>query len=341
MEQIPQIPKEKFRLIHDENNKDQEKIGTPSLTYMQDVRRRLFKDKVAVVCLALISIIVVISILAPIIAPHNPNAQQVTMSNLPPKLGNLNIPGMNGYQNMDGHMVDAYKQADAPKGTFYILGTDYLGRDLLSRIIYGTRLSLVVAVLATLVDLLIGVPYGIVSGWKGGKTDTFMQRIVEIVSSIPNLIVVILMMIILKPGLTSIVIAIAITGWVTMARLVRAQTFQLKEQEYILAARTLGEPSMKIATKHLIPNLSSTIIIQTMFTIPNAIFFEAFLSFIGIGIPAPNASLGTLLSDGQKAFRFLPYQMWAPAIILSVIMIATNLLGDGLRDAFDPQSSEN
>jgi ABC-type dipeptide/oligopeptide/nickel transport systems, permease components len=340
MEQIPQVPKEKFKLLNNSDNQEQEKIGTPALTYLQDVRRRLFANKVAVTCLTLLSIIVLISVFAPIVAPHNPNAQQVTLSNLPPKLGNLNIPGLNGYQNMGGKMVDAYKQAGAPKGSFYILGTDYLGRDLLSRIIYGTRLSLIVAVLATLVDLIIGIPFGIVSGWKGGKTDIIMQRIVEIVSSVPNLIVVILMMIVLKPGLLSIVLAIAITDWVTMARLIRAQTFQLKEQEYVLAARTLGESSTKIATKHLIPNLSSTIIIQTMFTIPNAIFFEAFLSFIGIGIPAPNASLGTLLSDGQKAFRFLPYQMWAPAIILSIIMIATNLLGDGLRDAFDPQSSD-
>ncbi|WP_125714339.1 ABC transporter permease [Companilactobacillus kedongensis] len=338
--EIPQIPKDKFKLLNNAGNKEQEKIGTPALTYMQDVRRRLFKNKVAVVCLTLLTIIVFISVFAPIIAPYNPNAQHATLSNLPPKLGNLNIPGFNGYQNMGGKMVDAYAQVHAPKGTYYLLGTDYLGRDLLSRIIYGTRLSLIVAVLATLVDLLIGIPYGIVSGWKGGMTDNVMQRIVEIVSSVPNLIVVILMMIILKPGLISIVLAIAITDWVTMARLIRAQTFQLKEQEYVLAARTLGESSTKIATKHLIPNLSSTIIIQTMFTIPNAIFFEAFLSFIGIGIPAPNASLGTLLSDGQKAFRFLPYQMWAPAIILSIIMIATNLLGDGLRDAFDPQSSD-
>lgn len=338
--EIPQIPKDKFKFLNNEGNKEQEKIGTPSLTYMQDVRRRLFQNKVAVVCLTLLSLIVLISVFAPIIAPYNPNAQHATLSNLPPKLGNLNIPGFNGYQNMGGKMVDAYQQVHAPKDTYYILGTDYLGRDLLSRIIYGTRLSLIVAVLATLVDLLIGIPYGIVSGWKGGMTDNVMQRIVEIVSSVPNLIVVILMMIILKPGLVSIVLAIAITDWVTMARLIRAQTFQLKEQEYVLAARTLGESSTKIATKHLIPNLSSTIIIQTMFTIPNAIFFEAFLSFIGIGIPAPNASLGTLLSDGQKAFRFLPYQMWAPAIILSIIMIATNLLGDGLRDAFDPQSSD-
>jgi len=338
--EIPQIPKDKFKLLNNAGNKEQEKIGTPALTYMQDVRRRLFKNKVAVVCLTLLTIIVFISVFAPIIAPYNPNAQHATLSNLPPKLGNLNIPGFNGYQNMGGKMVDAYAQVHAPKGTYYLLGTDYLGRDLLSRIIYGTRLSLIVAVLATLVDLLIGIPYGIVSGWKGGMTDNVMQRIVEIVSSVPNLIVVILMMIILKPGLISIVLAIAITDWVTMARLIRAQTFQLKEQEYVLAARTLGESSTKIATKHLIPNLSSTIIIQTLFTIPNAIFFEAFLSFIGIGIPAPNASLGTLLSDGQKAFRFLPYQMWAPAIILSIIMIATNLLGDGLRDAFDPQSSD-
>ncbi|WP_125771910.1 ABC transporter permease [Companilactobacillus furfuricola] len=340
MEQVPKIPKEKFKLLHKKDDQAQESLGTPSLTYLQDVKRRLFSNKVATVCLILLGIMVLISVFAPVVAPHNPNTQRVEYSNLPPKIGNLDIPGFNGMQNMDGKSVDAYKEVGAPKGTYYILGTDYLGRDLLSRIIYGTRLSLIVAVLATLVDLIIGLPYGIVSGWKGGKVDTFLQRIIEIVSSVPNLVVVILMMIILKPGLVSIVIAIALTDWVTMARLIRAQTFQLKEQEYILAARTLGESSTKIATKHLIPNLSSTIIIQTMFTIPNAIFFEAFLSFIGIGIPAPNASLGTLLSDGQKAFRFLPYQMWAPALILSIIMIATNLLGDGLRDAFDPQSSD-
>lgn len=340
MEQVSKIPKEKFKLLHKKEYQAQESLGTPSLTYLQDVKRRLFSNKVATICLILLGIMVLISVFAPVVAPHNPNTQRVEYSNLPPKIGNLDIPGFNGMQKMDGKSVDAYKAVGAPKGTYYILGTDYLGRDLLSRIIYGTRLSLVVAVLATLVDLIIGLPYGIVSGWKGGKVDTFLQRIIEIVSSVPNLVVVILMMIILKPGLVSIVIAIALTDWVTMARLIRAQTFQLKEQEYILAARTLGESSTKIATKHLIPNLSSTIIIQTMFTIPNAIFFEAFLSFIGIGIPAPNASLGTLLSDGQKAFRFLPYQMWAPALILSIIMIATNLLGDGLRDAFDPQSSD-
>ncbi|WP_099974139.1 MULTISPECIES: ABC transporter permease [Lactobacillaceae] len=338
MENLPNISKDKLKLVTKTNDQDKEKLDTPSLTYMQDVRRRLFSNKVSMVTLTILVIIILISILAPLIAPHDPNAQQVTYANLPPKLAQLNIPGFNGFQNQNGHMVDAYKQLNVPKGQYYILGTDYLGRDLLSRIIYGTRLSLFVAFVATLVDLIIGVPYGIISGWRGGRVDAFMQRFIEIISSVPNLIVVILMISVLQPGITSIILAIAVTEWVTMARLVRAQTFQLKEQEYILAARTLGESSFKIAMKHLIPNLSSTIIIQTMFTIPTAIFFEAFLSYIGIGVPAPNASLGTLLSNGQLSFRFLPYQMWAPAIILSIIMICTNLLGDGLRDAFDPQS---
>lgn len=321
-----------------ENEAD--KIKTPSLTYFQDVRRVLLKNKVAMASLIILLIIFALSILAPLIAPHDPNVQNVVQANLPPKWGGLDLPGVNGYRTSGGQMVNAYQQAHVPSGTSYIMGTDYLGRDLFSRVLYGTRLSLFVAVIATLIDLLVGVPYGIISAWKGGKTDTFMQRIVEIISSIPNLIVVVLLLLVLKPGLTSIIIAIAFTGWITMSRLVRAQTLKLKEQEYVLAAKTLGQSPTKIALKHIIPNLSSTIIIQTMFTIPSAIFFEAFLSFIGIGIPAPNASLGTLLSNGQKAFHFLPYQMWIPAIVLSIIMITTNLLGDGLRDAFDPKSTK-
>ena len=149
----------------------------------------------------------------------------------------------------------------------------------------------------------------------------------------------VLLIVVLKPGMSAIIIAIAITSWVNMARLVRAQTLELKNQEFVLAARTLGESSFKIAFKHLLPNLASVIIINLMFTIPTAIFFEAFLSYIGIGVSAPQASLGTLISDGQKNFQFLPYQMWYPAIVLSIIMIAFNILGDGLRDAFDPKSN--
>ncbi|WP_413627781.1 ABC transporter permease [Fructilactobacillus vespulae] len=324
-------------LNNDLDNIPSETFGT-SRTYFQDVKRRFFHNKIAMISAVLLIFVILVAFLGPAFIPTDPNAQQVLFANLPPKLGNLNIPGFNGMQTIGGHTFDAYKAAHVPDGTYYVFGTDYLGRDLFARILYGTRLSIIVALVATLLDLVIGVPYGIVSGLAKERTDTFLQRIIEIISSVPDLIIVILLLIVLKPGLTSIIVAIAFTGWITMARLIRAQVFTLKTNEYVLASRTLGESQFKIATKHLVPNLSSTIIIQTMFSIPTAIFFEAFLSFIGIGIPAPNASLGTLMNDGQKAFHFLPYQMWIPAIILSLIMITTNLVGDGMRDAFDPQS---
>lgn len=316
-----------------------EHISTPSLTFTQDAFRRLKRNKAAMISLWILGIMIALAILSIWISPHNPNTQHLKWNNLPPKIANWNIPGFRGYGLYQGAKTDVYAASGVPKGVWYALGTDSLGRDILSRILVGTRVSLFVAMMATLFDLTIGIIYGIISGWKGGLVDNIMQRIIEIISSIPNLVVVILMLLVFKPGLMSIIVAIGFTGWVTMARLIRAQTLQLRDQEFILAARTLGESPLKIALHHLIPNLSSTIIIQTMFTIPTAIFFEAFLSYIGIGIPAPTASLGTLLSDGQKNFRFLPYQMIYPAIVISLLMLAFNLLADGLRDAFDPRSA--
>ncbi|WP_350303126.1 ABC transporter permease [Pediococcus acidilactici] len=314
------------------NTAEQERIAKPALTFSQDAMRRLKKNKAALISLWILIIIAVISILSLWLSPSNPNKQNLNYSNLPPKWPGVDLPGLNGYLNGQN------KYAGMGKNVYYLLGTDYLGRDLLSRIMVGTRVSLFIGIVATFFDLTIGVFYGIISGWRSGMTDTLMQRVIEIISSVPNLVVVILMLQVFKPGMTSIILAIALTGWVTMARLIRAQTLQLKDQEFVLAARTLGESSVKIAFKHLIPNLSSIIIIQTMFTIPTAIFFEAFLSYIGIGLPAPTASLGTLLSDGQKNLQVLPYQLLCPAIVIVVLMLAFNLLADGLRDAFDPRS---
>lgn len=313
--------------------KDQ--ISTPALTFTQDAFRRLRRNKPAMVALTLLSVISLVAVLSIWLAPSDPNAQNLAYSYLPPKWGQLNLPFVNGHLNG----VDVYAQNNVPQNVYYLLGTDNFGRDLLSRILVGTRVSLLIALIATLFDLTIGVVYGIVSGWQGGWVDTLMQRVIEVISSVPNLVVVILMLLVLRPGLTSIIVAIAITGWITMARLIRAQTMQLKDQEFVLAARTLGESGAKIALKHLVPNLSATIIIQTMFTIPGAIFFEAFLSYIGIGLPAPTASLGTLLADGQRALQTQPYLLVFPAVVMVTLMLSFNLLADGLRDAFDPKSA--
>ncbi|MBD5790414.1 ABC transporter permease [Ligilactobacillus salivarius] len=340
MEEKLKLSPDSFEPLAKGEAQDNEKIAAPSLTFTQDVWLRLKKNKGAVVSLIVILLMVIVAFgSTPFINKSTLVKSQPQYANLPAKVPGLNaINGLNGKIKQGGVWVDAYAKNDVPKDKYFYLGTDYLGRSLAQRIIYGTKVSLIVALVATFFDLTVGVAYGIISGWKGGRVDNVMQRIIEIISSIPNLVIVVLMLVVLKPGMTSIILAIAISSWTTMARMIRAETLSLKTQEYVLAARTLGESPTKIAWKHLVPNLSSIIIIQTMYTIPSAIFFEAFLSFIGIGITAPETSLGVLLNEGQKNFQFLPYQMWYPAIVLCVLMIAFNLLGDGLRDAFDPKT---
>lgn len=340
MEEKLKLSPDSFEPLAKGEAQDNEKIAAPSLTFTQDVWLRLKKNKGAVVSLIVILLMVIVAFgSTPFINKSTLVKSQPQYANLPAKVPGLDaINGLNGKIKQGGVWVDAYAKNDVPKDKYFYLGTDYLGRSLAQRIIYGTKVSLIVALVATFFDLTVGVAYGIISGWKGGRVDNVMQRIIEIISSIPNLVIVVLMLVVLKPGVTSIILAIAISSWTTMARMIRAETLSLKTQEYVLAARTLGESPTKIAWKHLIPNLSSIIIIQTMYTIPSAIFFEAFLSFIGIGITAPETSLGVLLNEGQKNFQFLPYQMWYPAIVLCVLMIAFNLLGDGLRDAFDPKT---
>ncbi|MGX7014935.1 ABC transporter permease [Vagococcus silagei] len=207
----------------------------------------------------------------------------------------------------------------------------------MARTLYGTRLSLLIAVSATAIEFGIGISYGLISGWKGGKTDLYMQRFVEFISSIPTLVIVILMLLVFKPGVTSILIAMGLTGWITMSRVIRAETIKLKQQEFVTAAIILGEKPTQIARHHLLPNLMDVILTQMMLNIPAAIFFESFLSFIGIGIQVPNASLGSLLSEGYQVFRLTPHVLIFPSIILCLLMIFFNLFGHGLRDVLDPK----
>jgi oligopeptide transport system permease protein len=191
--------------------------------------------------------------------------------------------------------------------------------------------------MAALIDMLIGVSYGAISGYLGGRTDSIMQRIIEVIVGIPNLIVVVLMIIVLKPGIMPIIIALSITGWTSMARVVRGQVLKFKGQEFVLAAKTLGASDTSIIFKHMIPNMFGVIIINTMFSIPSAIFFEAFLSFIGLGLQDPHASLGTLVNDGFVSMIAFPYQMIIPSVMIGLIMVCFNLVADGLRDALDPK----
>ena len=220
----------------------------------------------------------------------------------------------------------------------YIFGTDSLGRDLLVRVMYGAQISLLVAFIATIANLFIGVIYGSISGYEGGRVDNIMMRIVDIINSIPLVLYVILLMVWFRNGgLMNIIIALSSVYWVSMARLVRGQMLSLKEQEFVLAARVMGVSKYKIIFRHLIPNAMGPIIVSIAMMIPSAVFTESFLSFIGLGVSAPMASWGTLANNALSGLTTYPYQLFFPALSIAFTMLAFNFIGDGLRDALDPR----
>jgi len=287
-------------------NLTSERIVRPSLNYWQDAWRRLKKNRLAMAGLIILVVLIVLSVVVPFISSYD-------------------------YQTQDLKIKNA-----SPSGAHWF-GTDDFGRDLWTRVWWGTRISLFIGIVAALIDLIIGVIYGGISAYYGGKVDEVMQRTIEIVYSIPYLLIAILLIMVIGPGIPTIILAYSITGWVPMARLVRGQMLTLKEQEFVLASRTLGASPMRIIMRSLIPNALGIIIVQITFVVPTAIFTEAFLSFIGLGIKPPLASLGNLLSDGANYIRLYPHRLIFPTIIFSLILLSFNLLGDGLRDALDPK----
>lgn len=283
-----------------------ERVVRPSISYWADAWRRLKQNKLAMLGLILLSTMTILAIIGPFIQPYDYQTQDLTSRN------------------------------QSPSATHWF-GTDDFGRDQWVRIWWGVRISLFIGLLAAFLDIVIGVLYGGISAYFGGRVDDIMQRVIEIIYGIPSLILIVILIMVMGPGIFTIILAMAATGWVGMARLVRGQILSLKEQEYVLAARTLGASSWRIILRHLIPNALGIIIVSATFTVPGAIFTEAFLSFIGLGIKVPLASLGSLLNDGQSAMRNYPYRLICPSIVFASIMLSFNLLGDGLRDALDPR----
>jgi len=310
----------------------QEQISGPMTSVWKDAMQRLVKNRGAVVSLFMILLIVFLALVGPYMSGRTYDEQNLLHSNLPPKIPGLEWLGFNG---VDVNGVDQYEKRGITENFWF--GTDEFGRDLWTRVWKGTQISLLIALLAALLDLLIGVAYGGISAFYGGKVDDFMQRIIEVLMGIPNLVVIILFILILEPGISSIVMAMIVTGWVNMARVVRGQIFQIKAQEFVLASKALGASNFRLIVRHLLPNAVGPILVTMMFTIPSAIFFEAFLSFIGLGLQPPLASLGTLIQDGYVGMRFFAYKLVFPGIVISILMICFNLLADGLRDALDPR----
>jgi oligopeptide transport system permease protein len=286
---------------------ESERIAGPPVGFWRDAWIRLKKNRGALISLGVIIFLFAMAFaIGPLLSQHSAYGQDLT------------------------------RRYTGPTSEFWF-GTDEFGRDMWTRVWAGTRVSLYIAFLAAFLDVFVGVTYGAVSGFLGGRVDDVMQRIIEILNGIPYLVVAILAMVIFKPGIITISIAIGLTGWNYMARIVRGRMLQLKDQEFALASRSLGASRYRLVWKHLIPNSLGPIIVNLMFTIPSAIFAEAFLSFIGLGIQVPDASLGSLIRDGADQIRFHPYLLWFPSIVFCLIMICFNLLGDGLRDALDPK----
>lgn len=309
--------------------------------YWKEVRKRFISNKGAVFSLVAILFIVFFAFAGPEMTSYTYSAQNLAQKNYAPRIRGFEKSGMfNGIEKLrttTGVKILNYYESNGDQNVYYWFGSDTLGRDIWTRTWMGTRVSLYIAVMAVLIDMIIGLSYGLVSGYFGGMTDSVMQRFSEIVNGIPRLVIVTLLMLVLSPGIATIILALMITEWIGMSRIARAEMLNLKEREFVLASRTLGAGNIAIIFREILPNIIGQIITQTMFSIPTAIFTEAFLSFVGLGIPVPKCSLGSLISDAFNSFTTHPYQIIPPILILAVLMLCFNLLADGLREALDPR----
>ena len=305
---------------------------------------RFVRKKSAMVGLILIALIVVLAAVGPKMNAYSYSAQNIAQKNFAPRVSGLERFGiLDGSETIlttsGSKKVNSYREKKLDN-VYYWFGSDNFGRDLWTRTWSGARVSLIIAIAAAVIDMLIGMSYGLISGYFGGKVDIIMQRILEISNGIPRLVIVTLLLLILKPGMLTIIFALMLTEWIGMSRIARAEMLKLKEQEFVLASRTLGAGPFFIIFKEILPNIIGPIITQVMFSIPTAIFTEAFLSFVGLGIPVPECSLGSLISDGFNSFTTHSFQILPPITVMALLMLSFNLVGDGLREALDPKLKE-
>ncbi|MCD8008750.1 MAG: ABC transporter permease [Clostridiales bacterium] len=332
-----QVDLSKFAPATDEEKRQQEVMGE-STTFFKDGMRRLRKNPLAMGAIVVLVLIILIIIFAPMVVPY----------------GYAEI--VKGASNLAPFEYSSGEQASIAAGESvfpHIFGTDSLGRDYFIRVVYGTRVSLCVGLFASLMVLIIGMVYGSIAGYLGGMADLIMMRIVDIIYSLPDMLIIILLSVVLNETLGNVIkgtilaklgtnmislfIVYGLLYWVSMARLIRGQILTIKQNEYVLAAQCIGTSTPRIISRHILPNCLSVIIITTALQIPSAIFTESYLSFLGLGVSAPMPSLGSLANDARSGLQSYPLKLIFPAVTICLIVLALNLLGDGLRDAFDPK----
>ena len=364
------IPEEKFSYAQRDKKLYDENFQTKPIGFFKDALIRLCKNKASVAAFWIICVIVIMAAVGPSMTPYSFREQNTELINMPPRIPALsklslfdgstvlktrradtlsdtekypegcilrvfNEQEIRGIKTVDVE-VDYYKYLGVPDDVNFWFGTDELGRDIWTRLWRGARVSLFIAVVAVATEVLIGVVYGAVAGFYGGKIDMIMMRICEIIRALPNVVVVTMFIMMFGSGINTLILALIVRGWVPTARMIRSQFLRFKDREYVMAARTMGVPDRKLIFRHILPNSIGPIITRSMIAIPGAIFTESFLAYIGLGLPAPEPSIGVMLADAQSTLLLYPTQTLFPAILISVLMIAFNLFSNGLRDAFDP-----